>query len=50
MIRRMFDALPGPAPVRVFTAVVIVLLVLVALFFFYDWVGTRFLDTGGTLG
>lgn len=50
MIRRVFAALPGPAPLRIAIMVVAVVAALVALFFFYDWLGTRFLDTGGTLG
>lgn len=50
MIRRLFKSLPGPLPVKVLLAVVIVAVLLVALFFFYDWLGTNFLDTGGTLG
>lgn len=50
MIRRLFNALPGPFPVRLTLAVVIAVGLLVALLFFYDWVGSNFLDTGGTLG
>ncbi len=50
MIRRGFQALPGPTPVRIVTSIVIVAAALVALHFFYDWVGNTFLDTGGTLG
>lgn len=50
MIRRLFQSLPGPLPVRLLIALVIVAVFLVALFFFYEWVGSTFLDTGGTLG
>lgn len=50
MIRRLFQSLPGPLPVRLLIALVIVAVFLVVLFFFYEWVGSTFLDTGGTLG
>ena len=50
MIRSLFNALPGPLPARILLAIVIVVALLVALFFFYDWLGSTFLDTGGTLG
>jgi hypothetical protein len=50
VIRRLFTSLPGPLPVRIVSALVIVAVFLVALFFFYEWVGSTFLDTGGTIG
>jgi hypothetical protein len=50
VIRRLFQSLPGPLPVRLLIALVIVVVFLVVLFFFYEWVGSTFLDTGGTLG
>lgn len=50
MIKRLFNALPGPLPVRIAQAIVIVVVLLVALFYFYDWAGTTFLDTGGGVG
>jgi hypothetical protein len=50
VIRRLFSKLPGPLPVRIAFSVVIVFAFLMALFFFYEWLGNTFLDTGGTLG
>jgi hypothetical protein len=50
VIRRLYAALPGPAVVRVAIVVVAVVVAVVALFFLYDWIGTRFLDTGGSIG
>jgi len=49
-VKRWFEALPGPTPVKVVLAVVAVVVGLVALFFVYDWIGTSLLDTGGTVG
>jgi hypothetical protein len=49
-MRRIYRALPGPTPVKIFTSIVIVGVALVALHFFYEWVGSSFLDTGGTVG
>ncbi len=50
MIRRGFQALPGPLPIRITIAVVIVAVALVGLHFFYEWLGNLLLDTGGTVG
>ena len=50
MIRRGFRALPGPLAARVALAAVIVAIALVGLHFFYEWLGTLLLDTGGTIG
>jgi hypothetical protein len=49
-MRRIYRALPGSTPVKVITSIVIVSVALVALHFFYEWVGSSFLDTGGTVG
>jgi hypothetical protein len=49
-MRRVWRALPGPLPVRVVEAVVLVAIGLVLLHFFYSWLGTTFLDPGGTVG
>ena len=49
-MRRIYRALPGPTPVKVATSIVLVSIALVALHFFYEWVGSSFLDTGGTIG
>lgn len=48
-MRRLFAALPGPAPVRALIVVVAVVIVLVALAFLFEWAG-GFLDDGGTIG
>lgn len=50
MLKRMFNSLPGPTPVRIALGVAIAAVALVALFFFYDWLGQTYLDTGGTIG
>ncbi len=36
--------------IRLVTGAVIGAVLLVGLFFFYDWIGTSFLDSGGTVG
>lgn len=48
-MRRLFDALPGPAPVRVLILVVAVLVAVVALGLLFEWAGD-FVDNGGTIG
>lgn len=47
-MRDRFDALP--MPVRVTAVVLIGSIALVLLLLFYDWLGTNFLDSGGTVG
>ena len=49
-MRRVWRALPGPLPLRVVEAVVLVSIGLVLLHCFYSWLGTTFLDPGGTIG
>jgi hypothetical protein len=49
LIRKLYNALPGSAPLRVVIFVVIVLIVLVLLGFVFDAAGTL-LDDGGTIG
>lgn len=49
-MRRIYHALPGTTPVKVLTSIVLISVALVALHFFYEWVGSNFLDTGGTVG
>lgn len=49
-MKKWFLALPGPMALKVVIAVVVVVVGLVALFFFYDWIGTNMLDSGGTIG
>jgi len=39
-----------PTPIKVTTAIVIGAVLLVGLLFVYDWIGTNFLDSGGTIG
>jgi hypothetical protein len=48
-MKRAFNALPGPVPVKVLVAVVLVAILLVILNFVYDWMG-NVLDSGGTIG
>ena len=48
-MKRAFLALPGPVPVKIVLVVVIVAVALVALHFIYEWMGSTFLDTGGTV-
>lgn len=49
MLRRWFDALPGPLVVRVVIAVAIVIVALVLLAVAFEYLG-RFLDDGGVIG
>lgn len=49
-MRRMLAALPGPPLVKGLVVVLVVVVALVGILFLYDWIGTTFLDTGGTLG
>lgn len=48
-MRRLWTALPGPAPVKALEAVVVLLVALVALFFLFEWAGAL-LDSGGAVG
>ncbi|HLT97588.1 MAG TPA: hypothetical protein VK070_12445 [Acidimicrobiia bacterium] len=48
-MRRLWDRLPGPAPVKVVELLVLLAVLLVALFFLFEWAGT-FLDSGGVVG
>jgi len=48
-MKRLFNRLPGPLPVRAILAVIILAIALIALFFVYDWMGTTLLDSGGTI-
>jgi hypothetical protein len=42
--------LPGPTPARIVQMAVIASVLLTALLFAYEWLGTTFLDPGGTIG
>ncbi len=50
IFRRIFEALPGPLPVRILVSLVLIAALLVALHFFYTWLGNTYLDTGGGVG
>ena len=47
-MRRLFEMLPGPMPVRVLLAIVAAVLVFVALIVLFEWAGD-FLDDGGVI-
>jgi hypothetical protein len=48
-MRRFYDALPGPAIVRVAIMAVLAVVVLVALFILFEY-GGDLLDSGGVVG
>lgn len=48
MLRRWFEALPGPTPVKVVLAVLIVAVAVVLLGVAFEYLG-RFLDSGGAI-
>jgi hypothetical protein len=48
-MRRVFEALPGPTPVKVLIAIVIVVVALILLGFLFEAAGDL-LDDGGTIG
>ena len=48
-MKRFILRLPGPMPVKIVVFAAIVVVALVGLFFFFDWIGTSLLDTGGTI-
>ncbi len=50
LLRRFFEALPGPLAVRIVISLVLIAALLVALHFFYTWLGNNYLDTGGGVG
>ena len=49
-MKQWFLGLPGPMALKIVIAVVAVIVGVVILFFFYDWIGTNMLDSGGTIG
>jgi hypothetical protein len=49
MIRRIYQSLPGPSPVRILAMTLIALVLLAILVVFYEWLGTTLLDSGGTI-
>lgn len=48
-MKRVWDRLPGPTPVKVAEAVLLVIVALVLLVILFEWAG-RFLDSGGAIG
>ncbi len=48
-MKRLFNRLPGPLPVKIVLALIIIVIALIALFYIYDWMGTALLDSGGTI-
>lgn len=50
MIRRLYEMLPGPAVVRFLTVVVGGAVLVALLLLFYEWAGSTFFDSGGSLG
>ena len=48
-MKQWFLDLPGPMAVKIVIAVLVALVALVALFFVYDWIGSNWVDTGGTI-
>ena len=48
-MKKMFELLPGPAPLRVVLAVVVVVVALALLLVVFEYTG-RYFDQGGTLG
>ncbi len=48
-MRRIWEALPGPTPVKAFVATVGVIVALVVLVVLFEWAGD-FLDSGGAIG
>lgn len=48
-MRKLYDRLPGPAPVRVLIMIVIAIVVFIALIPLFEWAGD-YLDDGGVIG
>lgn len=48
-MKRLYERLPGPAPVRILILVVLAAIVFVLLIPLFEWAGT-FLDDGGVIG
>lgn len=47
-MRRLWDRLPGPTPVKLIEALVLVAVALVGLGFLFEWAG-GLLDSGGAI-
>jgi hypothetical protein len=50
MIRSLYHRLPGPIAVRVITLIFLAAAALALLVVTYEWAGSTFLDSGGTMG
>jgi hypothetical protein len=50
MLRRWYQALPGPPIVKALEAALIVIVVLLALGFAFEYLGRAILDDGGVIG
>ncbi len=50
MIRRLYEVLYGPGWARAIQTTLILVFVLMLLLLFYEWVGSTFFDSGGTVG
>ena len=48
-MRKFYERLPGPAPVRILILLVLAVVVFVLLIPLFEWAGT-FLDDGGVIG
>ena len=48
-MRKLYERLPGPAPVRLLILVVMAIVIFVLLIPLFEWAGT-FLDDGGVIG
>ena len=48
-MRKLYERLPGPAPVRVLILLVLAVAAFVLLIPLFEWAGT-FLDDGGVIG
>jgi hypothetical protein len=48
-MKRMWQALPGPTPLRAFLTILLVVGVLAVLVLLFEWAGD-FLDSGGAIG
>lgn len=50
MLRRWYQALPGPPVVQALVAAIIVIVVVLALGFAFEYLGRAILDDGGVIG
>lgn len=50
MITWVYRSLPGPTALRITLFSILTVAFLIGLHFFYEWVGSTFLDPGGGVG